>query len=141
MDWPVPATGASEKVFTAAVLRQGTPPTLVVSSSIANSNSCVSDGAGYLNAFDAYHGGGLNGTSYFDINRNGSFDDEKLGALPITSIDFGIGSIGQAGFSGNNVIVQGSGPSPTRATDSFGDVGLKGSPRVSRRISWREITN
>jgi len=128
MDWYAPGGGVisagqpSEKVFTAATLRSSVVPTVVVSSSIASTGTCVTSGAGYLNAFDAYHGGSLVGTSYFDINRNGSSTDEKPNLVNkfITSIDFGIGAIGQAGFAGSNVIVQGSGVKllgipPTRA--------------------------
>ena len=146
MDWFSSAGGApSEKVFTAAALRPTAVPTLVVSSSIANSGTCVSTGAGYLNAMDAYHGGSLPLTdTYFDINRNGSGDELETVSgkqRAISSIDFGIGAIGQAGFTGNNVIVQGSGPNPAKATDNIADVGTRKLLPFSRRTSWREITN
>ena len=138
--------GPSEKVFSAAAVQSAIVPTLVVSSSIANSNSCVTTGAGYLNAMDAYHGGGLNvNSAYFDINRNRQHDDNVSISggtqSAISSIDFGIGAIGQAGFTGSNVIVQGSGPNTSKATDNIADVGTFFNAITSRRTSWREITN
>ena len=133
-------------MFSAAAVQSAIVPTLVVSSSIANSNSCVTTGAGYLNAMDAYHGGGLNvNSAYFDINRNRQHDDNVSISggtqSAISSIDFGIGAIGQAGFTGSNVIVQGSGPNTSKATDNIADVGTFFNAITSRRTSWREITN
>ena len=137
MDWTKPIGGPSEKVVSAATVRNASTPTLVVSSNIfsSNSNSCSITGQGFLNAMDAYHGGGLT-ESYFDINRNrSSFDETFAGAngaeKVISSVDFGIGNIGQGGFPGDNVVVQGTG--------GPGDTGTKGGKTSSSRISWREI--
>lgn len=144
LDWTKPANSASEKVFTAATVRSASTPTLVVSSNIMNNNTCTGTGAGFLNALDAYRGGGLT-TSFFDINRNRNFGDEKLNGVAIGSIDFGIGNIGQASFPGNNVVVQGdkarSGEQANGGTPGSGngDSGTQGSTKSSRRISWREI--
>ena len=142
MDLSAPA-GPSEKVFTAATLRSAATPALVVSSTISSTGTCVASGAGYLNAFDAYHGGSLPNSSYFDINRNGSTADEKISTTNhyITSIDFGIGAIGRAGFTGDNVIVQGSGAKPAGSASNMADVGTIKSTAVSRRTSWREVIN
>lgn len=143
MDWSTPTGLPSEKVFTAATLRSAAVPALVVSSSINSTATCVASGAGYLNAFDAYHGGSLPSSSYFDINRNGSTADEKNSTNNhyVISIDFGIGAIGRAGFTGDNVIVQGSGAKPAGSASNMADVGTVKSTAVSRRTSWREITN
>jgi hypothetical protein len=134
MNWTTPG-GPSEKVVSAAAVRNASTPTLVVSSNIFSSESCDAVGKGFLNAMDAYGGGGLT-ESYFDINRNRQFSDETFkdqnGADKIiSSIDFGIGNIGQGGFPGNNAVVQGAkGP---------GSTGTKGGKITSSRISWREI--
>jgi hypothetical protein len=147
LNWPnMPAP--SEKVFTAPSVRNASTPTLVVSTNIMNSNSCSGTGVGFLNAMDAFRGGGLL-TSYFDMNRDRAFDNkDKLDGLAVVgSINFGIGNIGQASFPGNNVVVQGnkqksegqgSGGAPAPG-DNKGDKGTEGSGQVSRRISWREI--
>lgn len=144
MDWSIPGGGsAAEQVFSQANVRPATTPTLVVSSNIVNNNSCTTTGAGYLNAMDAYHGGSLT-QSYFDINRNGSATDETFiptggAAKVISSIDFGVGTIGQSGTTGDNVIVQGSGVNTGQNSNNTADVGTKKFTKVSRRISWREI--
>jgi Tfp pilus tip-associated adhesin PilY1 len=138
MDWTQPAgLLPSEKVFSAAVVRSSSPPTLVVSSNVIKINSCGDEGFGFLNAMDAYHGGGLL-ESYFDINRNRSFADETfVGAggtrKVISSIDFGHGNIGQGSFSGPNVMAQGS------KDVNPDDLHIPDASRPSRRISWREI--
>jgi type IV pilus assembly protein PilY1 len=113
---------------------------LIVSSNMMNTSACATTGVGYLNAMDAYRGGGLT-ESYFDINRNGSYSDEVLvNGNVIGSIDFSTGGIGQAGFLGNNVVVQGSGTDLTNANNgNSADVGTKSITKGSRRISWREI--
>ena len=144
LNWTVPANSASEKVFTAATVRSASTPTLVVSSNIMNNNTCTGTGAGFLNALDAYRGGGLT-TSFFDINRNRDFADEKLNGTAIGSIDFGIGNIGQASFPGNNVVVQGNKARSDEQVNGGtpgggnGDGGTQVSTKSSRRISWREI--
>ena len=148
MDWETPA-GAGiapvEQVFTAAQVRQSTTPTLVVSSAITKTGTCISTGAGYLNAMDAYHGGSLP-VSFFDINRDGKsnevFQPGGSGSnLQISSIDFGIGAIGDVGFNGANVIAQGSGANTGKASDNLADVGTLSLVKVSRRTSWRELVN
>jgi len=140
MDWRANGTSTSEKVFGAAAVRSAVTPTLIVSSNIMNTSACATTGVGYLNAMDAYHGGGLT-ESYFDINRNGSYSDEVLGnGNAIGSIDFSTGSIGQAGFLGSNAVVQGGGTDLTNANNgNTADVGTKSSTTSSRRVSWREI--
>ena len=148
MDWEAPGGSPVEQVFTAAVVRPSTTPSLVVSSAISNSGSCVSTGAGYLNAMDAYHGGSLP-VSYFDINRNGLSDEffhrtaDQAGVnRQVSSIDFGIGAIGDVGFTGANVIAQGSGANTGAASDNLADVGtLNPFSVISRRTSWRELVN
>jgi type IV pilus assembly protein PilY1 len=144
MDWTAPADSVSEKVFSAATVRNATTPTLLVSSNIINTNSCQSSGVGFLNAMDAYHGGSL-GASYFDINRDHKFADETIDGAAISSIDFGIGNIGKSNNPGNNVVVQGNtgkdnytggSNAPGVRNDS---TGTQGGSLVPRRISWREI--
>ena len=140
LDWTGNGTAISEKVFGAASVRSAVTPTLIVSSNTMNNSACATTGVGYLNAMDAYRGGGLT-ESYFDINRNGSYSDEVLGNRDVIgSIDFSTGGIGQAGFLGSNIIVQGSGTDLTNANNgNTADVGIKSITKVSRRISWREI--
>jgi type IV pilus assembly protein PilY1 len=143
MNWISSGNSASERVFGASVIRPGTTPTLVVSTVKRNATDCAVSGTGFVNTMDAYHGGGLT-QSYVDLRRNGNFADDTFtsGASTkvIGSIDFGLGGIGQSGFSGNNLIIQGSGSSGGGgASGNIADAGTKKFTKVSRRISWREI--
>lgn len=134
MDWTKPASGPSERVVSAATVRNAATPTLVVSSNVFASYSCDRTGQGFLNAMDAYYGGGLT-ESYFDINRNRSHADEKFTVNGvdkiISSIDFGSGNIGGGGFPDDNVVVQG--------TEREDDTKTKSNKIRSSRISWREV--
>jgi type IV pilus assembly protein PilY1 len=134
MDWTKPASGPSERVVSAATVRNAATPTLVVSSNVFASNSCDRTGQGFLNAMDAYSGGGLT-ESYFDINRNRKHNDEKFTVNGvdkiISSIDFGSGNIGGGGFPDDNVVVQG--------TEREDDTKTQSNKIRSSRISWREV--
>ena len=140
MDLSKPVSGSSEKVYSVAMLRSATTPSLVVSSNIVNNTVCQAMGSGFLNAMDAYRGGGL-ADSFFDINGNGRTNDEIFSVSNsdkvISSVDFKSGALGQAIFYGNTVVAQGvfnSGEKPNLV-----DAGVKKSSQISRRVSWREI--
>lgn len=140
MDLSKPVSGSSEQVYSVAMLRSTTTPSLVVSSNIVNNTVCQALGSGFLNAMDAYRGGGL-ADSFFDINGNGRTNDEIFSVSNsdkvISSVDFKSGALGQAIFYGNTVVAQGvfnSGEKPNLV-----DAGVKKSSQISRRVSWREI--
>ncbi len=142
MDWSASSTSPSEKVTSAATVRAGTTPYVVVSSNMVNRTACgTPNDIGYVNVMDAYHGGGL-ATSALDLNRNGSFTDETFSVSGVTkvisSINFGIGVVGQVSFSGNNVIAHGSDPGANGL--GLADAATKNPyARKLRRVSWREI--
>jgi type IV pilus assembly protein PilY1 len=149
MDWSVPGSGAAEQVFTAPVLRSASTPTLVVSSSIVNSSDCTDSATkGYLNAMDAYHGGGLPSSYLYGKTTAGaSAGTYGIGANSyiVGSIDLGVGAISQAKFIGNNILVKGSKPVTTGGDTidmlaSVSNIATQ-STLVSRRVSWREIVN
>ena len=143
MNWSANGTLPSEKVTSATTVRTGTTPFVVVSSNVVNKTACaVTNDIGYVNAMDAYHGGGL-ALSALDLNRNGSFTDETFnsnGAKVASSIDFGIGVVGQGSFFGNNLIAHGSSLNANGL--DVADAATKNPyARKLRRISWREIVN
>lgn len=140
MDWNKPNTGPAEQVYSAAMLRTATTPTLVVSSNIVDNTTCGAEGLGFVNAIDAYHGGSLT-DSFFDINGNGRTNDEIFSVggsnKVISSVDFKSGALGQAIFYGNTVVAQGV--FNTSEKPNLVDAGVKKSGQISRRVSWREI--
>lgn len=134
LDWPLDVGQPAERVVTAPVVYNGWIPTVLVSSITPQSTGCVTSGAGYLNALDAYRGGGL-ADGFFDLNANKNFTDDNgdlVGNIKVVGgIDFGIGNIGAPKVIGNYVFVNGS--------NGGGGSNIPASPVVSRRISWREI--
>jgi len=136
LNWPLVASQPSERVVTTPVVYNGWIPTVLVSSIIPQTVGCINNGAGYLNAFDAYRGGGL-AKGFFDLNGNKNFQDD-YGTLTgsnkvVGGIDFGIGNISAPAVVGNFVVVQG--------TTGSGNTPIAPNTDTSRRISWREIVN
>ena len=133
MDWLTNGTSPSERVVTAVLVRDGWIPTALVSSMVPQSSGCNTSGAGYLNAVDAYRGGGLD-TSFFDMNNDKSFNETFTygGATKVPdSIDFNLGSFGAPSVVGDYVLVN--------AQKGIGNEPVPPNTVRSGRISWREI--
>jgi len=98
-------------------------------------NTCDAGGKGYINALDAFSGTSLE-KPYFDANKNGTFDDDKLGSggslVPIGSIDLGIGMPTLPTIIDHLLVVGGS-------SGSMGQSSVNPQGGGARRISWREI--
>ncbi|WP_228064433.1 PilC/PilY family type IV pilus protein [Novilysobacter avium] len=126
-----PNTAEGERIVTDA---QVVGNVLVTSSVIPTANACESDGRGYINALDAFTGTST-GPSFFDLNNDGSFDDETIGTgdnqVPIGSVDLGVGMPTLGSLLRGRMVVGGStggtASVPTRETRNVG------------RVSWREV--
>ncbi len=142
LDWPATTTTPQEKVVSAPVVRHSDIPTLAVSSVIPYFQDCNSQGQGWANFLDAYHGDGLV-ESHIDLNRDGSWKDETVGGAAISSVNFGIGIIGGGGFFGNEFLAQGSSGRAaglgTSTGSKDGDGKLHDQNIKSGRVAWREI--
>ena len=107
---------------------------LVFASIIPESNACQPDGRGYINALDAFTGTST-GPSFFDLDRDGKFDDETLadggGTVPVGSIDLGVGMPTLPNVLRGLAVVGGSG-------GGTGGVPIRESRNVNR-VSWREV--
>lgn len=105
---------------------------LVLSSVIPTADACQADGRGYLNALDAFTGTST-GPSLFDLDRDGSFDDEVVGSdkLPAGSVDLGVGMPTLAELLRGLAVVGGSG-------GGKGGLPIREARNVGR-VSWREI--
>jgi len=98
--------------------------------------ACDADGAGYLNAMDAFTGTAL-AEPYFDVNGDGRFDDDdKIGTgdgrTGVGSIDTGVGNPTKGTFIGNLVTLTGS-------NGTLADRKTNGQGGLPRRVMWREI--
>ncbi len=103
---------------------------LVTASMVPTGDACEADGTGYINALDAFTGTSAGG-SYFDQNRNGDTSDDKVGGVPIGSINAGVGMPTLPNLLRGMLIVGGT------AGDDLGDPSTLG-VRWDR-VSWREI--
>lgn len=137
LNWPLVKDKPSERVVSTPVVYNGWIPTVLVSSIIPQTVGCVNNDAGYLNAFDAYRGGGL-AKGFFDLDGDKNFldDEDDYGTLTgdnkvVGGIDFGIGNISAPAVVGNFAVVQG--------TNGSGNTPIPPNTVSSRRISWREL--
>lgn len=103
---------------------------LITASMIPTGDACESDGRGYLNALDAFTGTSA-GSSYFDLDGDGSTSDELAGTTPIGSVNVGVGMPTLPNLLRGMVVVGGSAGSDLGAPRTL-------SPRWDR-ASWREI--
>lgn len=126
---PVPGTAEGERAVSDAQLYGDV---LIISTVIPTADACQADGRGYINAIDAYTGTST-GPSLFDLNGNGSFDDETIGDddLPVGSVDLGVGMPTLAEILRGLAVVGGS-------SGNLGNVPIREARNVGR-VSWREV--
>jgi type IV pilus assembly protein PilY1 len=122
-----PSTAQGERIVTEAQLLN---TTLVVSSIIPTLNACQSDGIGYINALEAFTGTGST-QSFFDLDADGNFANDKVGGLPVGSVNLGVGMPTLANIMRGKLVVGGSG-------GKLGNANIA-EIRNTGRISWREI--
>ena len=107
---------------------------LIVSTVIPTADACQADGRGYLNALDAFTGTST-GPSLFDLDGDGSYDDEVLdnngNPLPVGSVDLGVGMPTLAEVLRGLAVVGGS-------SGNLGNVRIREARNVGR-VSWREV--
>ena len=107
---------------------------LVAASIIPSPDPCKAGGTGYLNAIDAFTGTSV-ATPFFDVDGDGSFDDDMLGSgtdqVPAGSVDLGIAMPTSPTIVESLVVAGGS-------QGTTGSVPVN-NPVLKTRISWREI--
>ena len=133
LDLNNPASG--ERVVTRPIIRGGA---LVFASIKPSTTACDAAGSGYVNALDAFTGTSLpNG--FFDLNGDGVYGNETLtsgpNAIPIGSVDLGIGMPTLPIFLDGKLVVGGTGGSVSAEKPGAGGITRKSWGRVS----WREL--
>lgn len=128
---PQPGTAEGERIVSDAQLLGDV---LVTSSVIPTASACQADGRGYLNALDAFTGTSSN-SSFFDLDGDGSFTDEKLTSggrdIPVGSVDLGVGMPTLANLLRGRAVLGGS-------SGNNASVGIPENRNVGR-VSWREV--
>jgi type IV pilus assembly protein PilY1 len=128
--WFVNLPGAGERIVQDA---QVVANILVSASMIPEGDACDASGTGYINALDAFTGTSA-GSSFFDLDGDGKTDDTLIGAVPVGSVNFGVGMPTLPIFLDGKLIVGGTNSS---AADAPGDGGIV--RKTWGRVSWREI--
>ncbi|MDO9161341.1 MAG: PilC/PilY family type IV pilus protein [Methylococcaceae bacterium] len=123
-------TAEGERMVTSSKVYALAEPTLIASSIIPVIDPCVPGGKGYVNAISPFTGARL-GKGFFDLNRNGNFNDDKLASINIGAIDFDVGMPSESVLIGNLLVVCGSSGECKEVPINLGAGGS--------RISWREI--
>ncbi|WP_337244982.1 PilC/PilY family type IV pilus protein [Luteimonas sp. gir] len=125
--WYIDLPGAGERIVQDSQVTSGY---LVTASMMPTGSVCEAGGAGYINALDAFTGTSA-GSSYFDLDGDGSTSDEIVGGVPIGSISPGIGMPTLPNLVRGRLVVGGSGGGDVSSTPTI-------RPRWER-VSWREI--
>jgi type IV pilus assembly protein PilY1 len=126
--WYMDLPGKGERIVQDAQLVSNI---LVTASMIPEGDACEASGSGYINALDAFTGTSA-GKSFFDLDKDGDTTDQKVGGVPVGSVNFGVGMPTLPIFLDGKLIVGG-----TNAGEKPGSGGIVG--KEWSRVSWREI--
>lgn len=126
--WYLDLPGKGERIVQDAQLVSNI---LVTASMIPEGDACEASGSGYINALDAFTGTSA-GKSFFDLDKDGDTTDQKIGGVPVGSVNFGVGMPTLPIFLDGKLIVGG-----TNAGEKPGSGGIVG--KEWGRVSWREI--
>lgn len=136
-----PGTAAGERIVSDP---QVISNVLITSSILPSSNPCLPGGSGYLNALDAFTGTSLD-SSFFDIDMDGSFDDEVIvTGSGSTSRTTPVGSLSLSGMGTmGNLFTGGGGGGGGLICLNISDASIECERirelRKTGRVSWREI--
>ncbi len=127
--WYVNLPGAGERIVQDAQVESNV---LVTASMIPTGGGCDAGGSGYINAVDAFTGTST-GSSYFDLDGDGTTTDETVNGIPVGSVDYGVGMPTLPVLFPGRIVVGGTG----------GGGGGPGEGEKFRnswnRVTWREI--
>lgn len=130
--WFVNLPGAGERIVQDA---QVVANILLTASMIPEGDACEASGSGYINALDAFTGTSA-GASFFDLDGDGSTTDTVVGAVPVGSVNFGVGMPTLPVILDGRLIVGGSGGGGGGA-EKPGAGGIV--QKTWGKVSWREI--
>lgn len=125
--WFIDLPGDGERIVQDAQVASGY---LITASMMPIGNACEADGTGFINALDAFTGTS-SGTSYFDLDGDGTTTDEAIDGVPVGSYNPGIGMPTLSNLLRGRLVTGGSGGGGVEEI-------LTIRPRWDR-VSWREI--
>lgn len=125
--WFIDLPGTGERIVQDAQVASGY---LITASMMPIGNACDADGTGFINALDAFTGTS-SGSSYFDLDGDGTTSDETIGDVPVGSYNPGIGMPTLSNLLRGRLVTGGSGGGDVTEVATI-------RPRWDR-VSWREI--
>jgi type IV pilus assembly protein PilY1 len=128
--WYVDLPGAGERIVQDAQIAS---TFLITASMIPEGDACDASGTGYINAIDAFTGTS-GGTSYFDLDGNGSTDDTAAGGKPLGSVNLGVGMPTRPILLPGQIVVGGTGDGTAAGLGGSDSGGMQWG-----RVSWREV--
>lgn len=132
LDLSINNIAEGERMVTSSRVYELAEPVLIASSIIPVVDPCIPGGKGYINAVNPFTGARLK-LGFFDLNNNGTFTDDKLNDVNISSFDIEVGMPSEPVLIGNRLVVGGS-------SGEIKDVAVNiGSSGGGKRVSWREI--
>ncbi|TFZ04654.1 hypothetical protein [Ramlibacter rhizophilus] len=147
MDFSQPGLKGERIVTESRVVDLGLPVLLAASMYPVTNDPCTPGGRGFLNVLDPFTGAGLD-TGVLDTDRDGSMDNDRIGARFIGSVDLDVGVPTQPQLmrrpdGGATILVGGSGDSTGTQGPSIGQVdtgpGAAKTLKFKGRLAWREV--
>lgn len=111
---------------------------LVTASMIPTGDACEASGTGYINALDAFTGTSA-GSSFFDLDGDGTTTDQTAGGNPVGSVNYGVGMPTLPNILRGQLVVSGTGVGGDETSGAGKGEGSGITALRWDRVSWREI--
>ena len=135
MGWYIDLPAEGERIVQDA---QRVSNVLVTASMMPTGDACEAAGSGYINALDAFTGTST-GSSFFDLNNDGSTADQTVGGLPVGSVDYGVGMPTLPNLLRGLLVVSGTDIGGDEASGAGQGRGSGTAAMRWDRVSWREV--
>jgi type IV pilus assembly protein PilY1 len=133
--WYIDLPGTGERIVQDA---QRVSNILVTASMIPTGDACEASGTGYINALDAFTGTSA-GSSFFDLDGDGTTSDQTAGGNPVGSVNYGVGMPTVPNILRGQLVVSGTGVGGDETSGAGKGQGSGITALRWDRVSWREI--
>lgn len=133
--WYIDLPGSGERIVQDA---QRVSNILVTASMIPTGDACEASGTGYINALDAFTGTSA-GSSFFDLDGDGTTTDQTAGGNPVGSVNYGVGMPTLPNILRGQLVVSGTGVGGDETSGAGKGQGSGITALRWDRVSWREI--
>src|SRR5690606_37675200 len=135
MGWYIDLPADGERIVQDA---QRVSNVLVTASMMPTGDACEAAGSGYINALDAFTGTST-GSSFFDLDNDGSTSDQTVGGGPVGSVDYGVGMPTLPNLLRGLLVVSGTDIGGDEASGAGAGRGSGTALMRWDRVSWREV--